>query len=260
DPADERAAWFLRRARLAEDRGDVAGPAFFDALAAYDAGDPERARRLLEEAVAAEPGFAEAWGYLGRIAFQQGRYADAAVAYERAAELAPAVGEYAFFAEEAMRLAGEAAAADDGGEAAETAPATPDAPPDAPPSPDGEGAEPPDAPPGDGAEGDDAPGPPAGDEGSPGAPSGDDADGDEPPDAPGGGPVLRRPPGDGGDEEALADEAVREARRRERRAVPGHRVARVHADAAAAAQQGHGVHARGAARVRPRGPAAPSRR
>src|SRR5690554_3225460 len=199
DPADERAAWFLRRARLAEDRGDVAGPAFFDALAAYDAGDPERARRLLEEAVAAEPGFAEAWGYLGRIAFQQGRYADAAVAYERAAELAPAVGEYAFFAEEAMRLAGEAAAADDGGEAAETAPATPDAPPDAPPSPDGEGAEPSDAPPGDGAEGDDAPGPPAGDEGSPGAPSGDDADGDEPPDAPDGGPVLPLPPGDGGD-------------------------------------------------------------
>ncbi len=106
DPADERAAWFLRRARLATVRGDVAGPAFFDALSAYEAGEADAARALLEEAVAAEPDFAEAWGYLGRIAFQQGRYAEASEAYGRAAQLEPSVSEYAFFAEEAARLAG----------------------------------------------------------------------------------------------------------------------------------------------------------
>lgn len=105
-PDDERAAWFLRRATLATERGDVAGPAFFDAVAAYEAGEADRARTLLEEAVAAEPDFVEAWGYLGRIAFQQGRYLDAAEAYGRAAELSPGVDEYVFFAEEAARLAG----------------------------------------------------------------------------------------------------------------------------------------------------------
>ncbi len=114
-PDDERAAWFLRRARLATERGDVAGPAFFDAVAAYEAGDAERARRLLEEAVAAEPDFVEAWGYLGRIAFQEGRFLDAAEAYGRAAALSPGSDEYAFFAGESQRLAGGDAEADDVG-------------------------------------------------------------------------------------------------------------------------------------------------
>lgn len=112
-PGDERAAWFLRRATLATERGDVAGPAFFDAVAAYEAGDADRARALLEEAVAADPEFVEAWGYLGRIAFQQGRYLDAAEAYGRAAELSPGVDEYVFFAEEAARLAGADEESDD---------------------------------------------------------------------------------------------------------------------------------------------------
>lgn len=106
DPADERAAWFLRRAQLATERGDIAGPAYFDAVSAYEAGEADLATSLLEQAVAAQPGFVEAWGYLGRIAFQQGRYLDAAEAYGRAAELAPDVDEYAFFAGEARRLAG----------------------------------------------------------------------------------------------------------------------------------------------------------
>lgn len=123
DPDDERAAWFLRRARLATERGDVAGPAFFDAVAAYEAGEADRARQLLEEAVSAEPDFAEAWGYLGRIAFQQERYVDAAEAYGRAAQLSPQVDEYAFFAQEAARLAGGDPEADDeaGSAAAEPA-------------------------------------------------------------------------------------------------------------------------------------------
>ncbi len=128
DPDDERAAWFLRRARLAVERGDVAGPAFFDAQAAYEAGDAEGARELLERAVAAEPDFAEAWAFLGRIAFQQGRYADAAAAYRRAAELAPAVDEYAFFAGEAERLAGTPAEDDDGPGAAAPEPPAPGSP------------------------------------------------------------------------------------------------------------------------------------
>lgn len=187
EPDDERAAWFLRRARLAVERGDVAGPAFFDALAAYEAGDAAGAIELLEQAVAAEPDFAEAWGYLGRIAFQQGRYEDAAAAYGRAAELAPDVDEYAFFADEAARLAGAEQEGDDGIGA--------DAPePEAPAEPGG------DEPAGDGAGGEE----PGQDEGSPDEPPADEPPADEPPaeeppageaeGGPGGGPVEPLPP------------------------------------------------------------------
>jgi len=190
EPGDERAAWFLRRARLATERGDVAGPAYFGALSASEAGDAERARRLLEEAVAAEPDFAEAWGFLGRVAFQQGRYEAASEAYGRAAALAPGVTEYAFFAEEAARLAGVGREDDDGPGAAETEPPAPgqpqgDEPPEA--EPDG------DAPDADGSEGagpdedepDDAP--------SEGETPAEEPE-DEPEDVPGGGPVQPLPP------------------------------------------------------------------
>lgn len=108
DPADERAAWYLTRARQALEFGPVAGPAYYDALAHYQAGDPAEAERLLRVAVDANPAFAQAWGYLGRIAFQEGRYAEAEEAYGRAASIAPEVDDYAFFAAEARALQGKA--------------------------------------------------------------------------------------------------------------------------------------------------------
>jgi len=86
----------------------VAGPAYYDALAHYQAGDPAEAERLLRVAVEANPDFAQAWGYLGRIAFQDGRYAEAEAAYGRAAAAAPDVEDYAFFEGEARALQGDA--------------------------------------------------------------------------------------------------------------------------------------------------------
>lgn len=104
DPDDDRADWYLMRARQALEFGPVAGPAYYDALAHYQAGDPAEAERLLRVAVEANPDFAQAWGYLGRIAFQDGRYAEAEEAYGRAAAAAPEVDDYAFFAAEARAL------------------------------------------------------------------------------------------------------------------------------------------------------------
>lgn len=104
DPDDDRAAWYLTRARQALEFGPVAGPAYYDALAYYQAGDQGEAERLLRVAVDANPGFAQAWGYLGRIAFQDGRYEEADEAYTRAAVAAPEVDDYAFFANEARAL------------------------------------------------------------------------------------------------------------------------------------------------------------
>jgi len=107
DPADERAGWFVIRAEYAVAHGNVAGPAYIDALAHFQAGDRLEARRLLETAVRANERFADAWGYLGRIAFLEQRYADAFEAYRRAAELAPDNEDYAFFREEARRMSVE---------------------------------------------------------------------------------------------------------------------------------------------------------
>lgn len=106
DPDDERAAWYLARAATANDHGAVAGPAYYDAAARYQAGDADGALQLLDVALATDAEFTEAWALKGRIAFQQQRYEVAAGAYAAAANLEPANEDYAFFAREARILSG----------------------------------------------------------------------------------------------------------------------------------------------------------
>lgn len=105
DPSDERARWFLQAAQQALAYGPEAGRTFSAGLEAYRHGDTQVAQEQFELAVEAEPDFAMAWGYLGRISFQAGAYRAAADAYERAMELEPDNDDYAFFAAEAARLA-----------------------------------------------------------------------------------------------------------------------------------------------------------
>ncbi len=105
DPSDERARWFLQAAQQELAHGPEAGRAFAEGLEEYQQGDTEAAQELFERAVEAEPAFAMAWGYLGRISFQAGDYQAAADAYGRATELEPDNDDYAFFATEAARLA-----------------------------------------------------------------------------------------------------------------------------------------------------------
>lgn len=105
DPSDERARWFLQAAQQELAHGPEAGRAFAAGLEAYRQGDAQTAQEQFERAVAAEPAFVMAWGYLGRIAFQAGAYQAAAEAYGRATELEPDNDDYAFFAAEAARLA-----------------------------------------------------------------------------------------------------------------------------------------------------------
>lgn len=107
DPEDERARWFLALALQQTAFGPEAGTAFMQGLASYQAGDALAAEEAFRAAVDAQPEFAAAWGYLGRIAFQDGRYLEAAQAYGRAAALEPDDEDYAFFAEESLRLAEE---------------------------------------------------------------------------------------------------------------------------------------------------------
>lgn len=107
DSDDERARWYLARARTAREHGEVAGPAYYDALANYRAGAAETALEFLETALEATPDFTEAWALRGRIAFQQQRYELAAASYERASELEPGNEDYAFFATEARLLSAD---------------------------------------------------------------------------------------------------------------------------------------------------------
>lgn len=107
DPDDERAAYFLDANEKRLDYGEVAGQAFIDGAAKFQQGDFAGAETDLKQAVEANPSFTEAWGTLGRLYFQQERYAEAADAFDHALALRPGDDDYTFFARESRRLAGE---------------------------------------------------------------------------------------------------------------------------------------------------------
>lgn len=107
DPEDDRAEYFLTLAQNQLAFGVEAGEAFTRAVRAYQLNQFEEAEAAFREAAEANPDFAAAWGWLGRIAFADERYEEAAEAFDRAAQLRPQNEDYAFFAAEARRLAGD---------------------------------------------------------------------------------------------------------------------------------------------------------
>jgi tetratricopeptide (TPR) repeat protein len=106
-PDDERARYFMELARQQMEYGPDAGQAFMEAVRHYQLAEFEQAEAGFQTAVAENPGFAAAWAWLGRLYFTRADYHSAAEAYGRAAELRPDNEDYAFFAEESARLAGE---------------------------------------------------------------------------------------------------------------------------------------------------------
>lgn len=125
DPDDDRARHFAALARQQQGVRPEAGQVFAAAVAAYESADMARARELFDDVVAIDPESATAWGWVGRVAFGERRFEDAALAYGRAAALDPSDPDLAFFADEAAILAAEAAEAADADADAETAPAEP---------------------------------------------------------------------------------------------------------------------------------------
>jgi tetratricopeptide (TPR) repeat protein len=138
DPDDARALFFRERLRQQLAYGVDADPevaaAFAAGVAAFEAADLATARARFESVVAADPGSALGWSWLGRVAYTVRDFAAAAEAYGRAAELLPDDPDVAWFAEDAARRAAPDEPPED---------VTPDDAPDAAPA----AAEPPAEPP-----------------------------------------------------------------------------------------------------------------
>jgi tetratricopeptide (TPR) repeat protein len=107
NPDDESARYFLEAAQAQQEAPTEAVQAFEEGVQAYQQADPERAQRAFRRATEADPGYADAWGWLGRLAFEGGRYGEAGAAYARALELEPGNATYRFFQAEAERLGAE---------------------------------------------------------------------------------------------------------------------------------------------------------
>lgn len=104
NPEDDTARYFLGAAQAQKDVGAEAVKAFDEGVKAYGEADLSAARAAFQTATAQEPGYAEAWGWLGRLAFEAQRYGEAREAYARALELEPGNATYRFFQVEAERL------------------------------------------------------------------------------------------------------------------------------------------------------------
>lgn len=106
NPSDKGAQYFLSLAQAQARWGIDAANDFFAGVEAYDKGDMTAARTSFASATARNPDYAEGWAWLGRVAFEQKLYADAAVSYGRALALDPGNDTYAWFKRESERLQG----------------------------------------------------------------------------------------------------------------------------------------------------------
>lgn len=114
DPSDAGAQYFLDLARAQARWGTEAANAFFRGVNEYEAGNMTAARNAFAQATARNANYAEAWAWLGRVAFEQGNYQDAYNAYARAASLQPNNATFSWFRQESQRLMSGGSADDSG--------------------------------------------------------------------------------------------------------------------------------------------------
>lgn len=114
DPGDERAAYFLELAQAQARWGSGAVDAFRAGVALHEQGRLGEAAERFARASTLNPAYTDAWAWLGRTAFEQGLFDDAATYYGTAARLEPNDANLAYWVAEANRRA--APPADDGAE------------------------------------------------------------------------------------------------------------------------------------------------
>lgn len=108
EPTAEGAEYFLELAQAQARWGIQAANAFYEGIAAYEAGDMTTARNRFATASARNAQYAAAWAWLGRVHFEQEQYADANAAYARALAIEPDNSNYQWFARESERLMSQA--------------------------------------------------------------------------------------------------------------------------------------------------------
>ena len=104
NPDDKSAQYFLETALSQQAISEGATRAFDKGVRAYEEADLAAARQAFQTATKEAPNYADAWGWLGRLAFESGSYGEAAAAYGRALGLEPGNTTYRFFTAEAKRL------------------------------------------------------------------------------------------------------------------------------------------------------------
>ncbi len=100
-PNDAGAAYFVTLAEAGVEHGLDAARAFYGGVSDYEAGRREAAEREFSRATEFNPGYAAAWGYLGRLAFEARDFKKAEIAYSRASQLEPKNQTYRYFLEQA---------------------------------------------------------------------------------------------------------------------------------------------------------------
>ena len=102
-PDDAGAAYFVTLTEAGVEHGLDAARAFYGGVSNYEAGRRGAAEREFSQATELNPGYAAAWGYLGRLAFEAKNFGRAETAYNRASQLAPKNQTYRYFLEQAQQ-------------------------------------------------------------------------------------------------------------------------------------------------------------
>jgi tetratricopeptide (TPR) repeat protein len=102
DNTDERAQYFLQLSRDQAKWGIEAANAFRKGYTFYEQGDLIQASNNFSLAVSKNEMYSEAWAWLGRVAFEQRQFGDAATYYREATTLEPTNETYSYFYEQAQ--------------------------------------------------------------------------------------------------------------------------------------------------------------
>ena len=106
NPGDERAKYFLDVATKQQRWGIDAFNAFEAGFLAYEKGDKDGAAEQFRRATTSNSAYAEAWAWLGRLAFEDEDYTLASQHYQRAGQLEPSNTTYSYFFAESQRRSG----------------------------------------------------------------------------------------------------------------------------------------------------------
>jgi tetratricopeptide (TPR) repeat protein len=101
DATDERARYFLQLAQDQAKWGIEAANAFREGYSFYEEGDLIQASNHFNLAVSKNEMYSQAWAWLGRVAFEQNKFGDAATYYREASRLEPDNETYKYFFNEA---------------------------------------------------------------------------------------------------------------------------------------------------------------